>query len=155
MNGIDWTNPVAQIAPHFTVRDALWLNTWGRLANASDGLTDAIKSNIIKTAAWLETVRGIVGKPLYVKSWFRPQKYNVAIGGARFSQHMQGNAVDWWTDRDGDGDKDGVDCDALKALLMPHLPALYLRMEDNGKGARWIHLDDRPVPRGGQRFFKP
>lgn len=152
---IDWTNSKCKITPHFTVKDALWLNQWGRLANESDGLTANIKANIIKTAAWLEKVRVFIGKPIFIRSWFRSKKYNVAIGGAVFSQHMVGNAVDWWTDVDGDGDRDGTDCDALKELLLPELERFGLRMEDNGKGARWIHLDDKPVPRGGRRFFKP
>ena len=155
MNDINWTNPTAHITPHFTVKGALWLNQWGRLANESDGLTARIRANIVKTASWMEKIRTIVEAPIYVKSWFRPKKYNVAIGGAQFSQHMEGNAVDWWTDRDGDGDKDGADCDALKVLLMPYLEPLNLRMEDNGAGARWIHLDDKRLPAGGNRFFKP
>jgi hypothetical protein len=152
---IDWTNAGCQITPHFTVRDALWLNQWGRLADRGDGLTDDIKANIVKTAGWLETVRELVGEPIFVRSWYRPRSYNVAIRGAKFSQHMEGNAVDWWTDVDGDGDKDGADCDSLKAQLMPHLAGLGVRMEDNGGGARWVHLDDKPVARGGRRFFKP
>lgn len=152
---IEWANPASHITEHFTVRDALWLNQWGRLADRGDGLTDEIKTNIVKTAGWLETVRAIIRRPILVRSWYRPRSYNVAIGGAKFSQHMEGNAVDWWTDADGDGDQDGADCDALKSMLMPHLVRLGLRMEDNGPGARWVHLDDKAVARGGRRFFKP
>ena len=152
---IDWINPQSPITEHFTVRDALWLNQWGRLANRGDGLTDATLANIVKTAAWMEKVRGLIGRPIFVRSWYRSRSYNVAIGGAKYSQHMEGNAIDWWTDVDGDGDKDGGDCDQLKALLKPPLVSLGLRMEDNGAGARWIHLDDKPVAPGGRRFFKP
>lgn len=155
MYDINWTNPSTHITAHFTVKDALWLDQWGRLANEADGLTPRIKANIVKTASWMEKVRIIVGGPIYVRSWWRPPKYNVAIGGALHSEHMQGNAVDWWADKDGDGDKDGADCDLLKADLMPFLESFNLRMENNGARARWIHLDDKALPPGGHRFFKP
>lgn len=154
---INWSSPSCPMTPHFTVKDALWLRDWNRLATEADGLTPEIKSNIVKTAGWMEKVREIVGKPIFVKSWWRSKAYNRAMKppGALFSQHMVGNAVDWWTDADGDGDKDGADCDELKKLLFPHLVTLNLRMENNGQGARWIHLDDKRVLRGGKRFFLP
>lgn len=151
---IDWANPRCKITDHFTVGDALMLREWGRLATKADGLTDEIKTNIVTAAQWMEKARAILGKPVFVKSWYRPKVYNSVIGGAKFSQHMLGNAVDFWADQDSDGDKDGKDCDDIKALLMPKLAELGLRLEDNGKAARWCHLDSKPVPAGGNRFFK-
>ena len=150
---LDWTNPSSKISQFFTVKDALMLREWGRLADDRDGLTDEIKSNILKTAKKLDTIRLFINKPIFVKSWLRPSEYNVFIGGAKKSAHMDGLAVDWWTDESGDGKLDGEDCDLLKEILMPKLGEWEVRMEDNGKGARWIHIDLKPVK--NSRFFKP
>lgn len=151
---VDWRSPQSKVSDHFTVGEALLLRQW-RLTADPSWLTVPVMQSICRTAAWLDQVRGIVGKPLLIRSWWRPSAYNAAIGGATRSAHLTGNAVDFWTDQDGDGKMTGQDCDALKELLMPHLEPLGLRMEDNGVGARWVHLDDRPVLPGGHRFFKP
>lgn len=150
---LDWNNPKSKISKYFTVSDALMLREWKRLANSDDGLTEEIKANILKTAAKMDAIREFLNKPILVKSWLRPPKYNVAIGGAAKSAHMDGLAIDWWTDQNGDGQLNGDDCDELKKILMPKLREWGIRMEDNGKGARWIHIDLRPVK--NLRFFKP
>lgn len=149
----DWSNPSGKISEYFTVKDALMLREWDRLATEDDGLNEEIKSNILKTAKKLDVIRKFINKPILVKSWLRPSKYNVAIGGAPKSAHMDGLAVDWWTDQNGDGSLNGDDCDLLKEALMPKLEEWGIRMEDNGKGARWIHIDLKPVKKA--RFFKP
>lgn len=153
---IDWTNPNSRISTHFTVGEAIWLREWGRLANESDGLTEEVKANIVKFAREkMDRIRSIVDQAIFVKSWYRPKKYNVAIGGAEFSMHMTGLACDWWTDVDGDGDKDGADCDYLKDILYKRLEELDVRMENNGQGAKWIHIDSKKVTDGMNRYFKP
>lgn len=39
-------------------------------------------------------------------------------------------------------------------MMLPVLDAWKIRMEDNGEGATWIHLDNRkPGPSG--RYFPP
>ncbi len=153
-NEIDWTNPVEKITDHFTVKDALWLHSWNRLATEKDGLNMMTKFNICKSAEWMEDVRYILKCPIFIKSWYRPLAYNLAIGGATQSMHMAGRAVDFWCDKNGDGVKNGADCDQIKEILKYYLVQYDLRMEDNGTGARWIHLDDKKVPKGS-RFFKP
>ena len=151
---IDWTNPTDQVSDYFTVKEALWCNEWSRLATEKDGLSIMVKFNIVKAADWMDQVREILAVPVKVKSWFRPKAYNALIGGARESMHMDGRAVDFWTDQDGDGTRTGADCDRIKEQLKTHLVKLDVRMEDTGKGARWVHLDDKKVPYGA-RFFKP
>lgn len=155
---VNWADPKSKISKYFTVGEAIQLREWKRLANESDGLTEKVKENLYNIFQKMDTIREFIGKPIFVRSAYRPSAYNVAIGGAAQSAHMadkEYGAVDWWTDADGDGDKDGEDCDKLKELLMPKLKEWGLRMEDNGKGARWIHVDNKPVPPGGNIFFKP
>lgn len=155
---LDWNDPKSKISKYFTVNDAIMLRNWNRLANQDDGLNDTVKANLIEIFRKMDIVREFLGVPVYVKSAYRPSAYNVSIGGAKQSAHMAAigyAAVDFWCDADGDGDKDGDDCDVIKAKLMPMLEQWGLRMEDNGKNARWVHIDDKALVAGGNRFFKP
>lgn len=156
---VNWANPKSKISKYFTVEEAIYLREWKRLANESDGLNDQVKSNLIKIfTEVMDPIRELLARPVFIKSAYRPKAYNVAIGGAQFSAHMASQdyaAVDFWTDQDGDGDKDGKDCDDIKAILMPLLEKMNIRMEDNGQGARWCHVDNKPVLETGHRFFKP
>lgn len=155
---IDWSNPKSRISKYFTVEEAILLREWKRLGNESDGLNDTVKKNLIEIFKTMDLIREHLGVPVYIKSAWRPSAYNVHIGGAKQSAHMADKdygAVDFWCDKDGDGDKDGDDCDLIKEALRPKLVEWNIRMEDNGKGARWVHVDNRPVPPGGNREFKP
>lgn len=52
------------------------------------------QSRIIALAKRLQQVRQDLGKPVHVTSWFRPEPFNSKAGGARYSQHLTGGAVD-------------------------------------------------------------
>ena len=54
-----------------------------------------IERNIINTAKALDQVRKMLGdRPIYVNSWYRPPHINRQVGGAKFSRHQYGDAVD-------------------------------------------------------------
>lgn len=161
-DNIDWTNPGSKISKYFTVGEAIYLREWKRLATEADGLTLDRKVAIVFFALTVaDPVREFLDVPCITKSWFRPDQYNVEIGGAPLSSHrilapLKGVcAWDFWTDIDGNGTRDGYDCDAIKAKLMPALKRLGIRMEDNGKGAKWVHIDNNIYPLGRALFFKP
>lgn len=54
-----------------------------------------VQQNIVKTARALDRVRKLLGsRPLLVNSWYRPSHINKRVGGARWSRHQYGDAVD-------------------------------------------------------------
>jgi hypothetical protein len=152
MSKIDWTDPKSQVSTNFNVKDCLYLPTWGRLANESDGLTDEIKENLVNTCAKMEVIRIVGGnKPIKVHCMFRPPMYNKIIGGATRSAHLTGEACDfsWLNESTNKG------CDDFRSLLIPKLEDLDIRMEDlSAKTSRaWVHIDTKkPSP---NRYFKP
>lgn len=78
-----------RIFTHFTVAELTKTNTG--LPNEPDGVQWA---NLVRLVAdILEPAREIVG-PLRVNSAFRSRAVNTAIGGAKRSQHMKGEAAD-------------------------------------------------------------
>ncbi|MEB3290653.1 MAG: D-Ala-D-Ala carboxypeptidase family metallohydrolase [Leptolyngbya sp.] len=70
--------------------------TWGEATRNATRIppTKAIVDNIIALARALQPVRNRIGRPFRVNSWYRPPAVNAAVGGARRSQHLVGNAVD-------------------------------------------------------------
>lgn len=102
--------------------------------------------NIIQTANKMQNIRDILGMPIYVTSWYRPEKYNSLpmINGSPNSYHRFGLAVDFVVK--------GVAADAVRELLLEYLEPLNIRMEDLPK-ASWVHIDLGRVIHN--RFFKP
>ena len=143
--GIDWKNEKDAVSAHFSVRDMIWLPSWGRLANESDGLDDTIKANLIELANKMETVRQLTGNRL-IRSHvaYRSPQYNAQIGGAPHSAHRDGRAMDF--------DVVGLSCDDARAIIVPALGMLKMRCEDN-PGSLWVHLghDFERQP----TYFKP
>jgi len=140
--------PEEKISKYFTYKEALWLPRWNRMATEEDGLTSEILDNIKNTAKWMDQVREYFGKPISVHCWFRPEAYNQLVKGAKTSTHLKGKAVDF--------DVKGLSCDEVREKLLADnkLEQLKIRMENNGQGSNWVHLDDRePGPAG--RYFKP
>lgn len=143
---IDWTNPKDKVSNHFTIREALWLPQWNRLADASDGLDKQIKLNIIELANRMDSIRELLAAAINVHCWYRPSDYNELVKGATNSSHKLGKAVDF--------DVTGFTCDQIRTKLEPHLEFYQLRMEQM-PGGTWVHLDTRDPGPSGHRFFKP
>lgn len=133
------------ITEHFKFSEALFLKTWGIYVYPD---TQDVWTNIQKTADVLELIRSIIGKPLHITSWYRPEKYNIMIGGAHSSMHVLGLAADFHCD--------GISCDEVRAILLPHLHALDIRMEA-GDAQNRVHIDlKRDVKLSNEnRVFKP
>jgi hypothetical protein len=150
---IDWTDPHAMISRNFTVRDAIWLNKWGRLAGPGDNLTDHVKEQILLMGNTMDKVRDVLGLPINVHRWFSPAGYNALVGGKIGSKHM---CLGHWSAVDFDVSFRVHDledsCRQARQVLEPKLEGLGLRMERNDGGS-WVHLDNAQVIHA--RYFKP
>jgi len=160
---IDWTDLSSKITPHFTVKEAIWLPQENRAASGEE-LTEEIKANLIETFNWLEKVRVWIGLPIIVTIALRTLKYHLALyerinaknraeGKPEVrvpmgSKHLNGTAVDFQVAR--------MSCDDVRKKILDEkkLEEWNLRMENNGEGSNWVHLDSgKPGPSG--RYFKP
>lgn len=140
----DWTNLLDQVSTYFKVREALFLPSWGRMATASDGLNDEIEANLQALCTKLDVIRDFLACPMNVHCMYRPGPYSVQVGGTATDVHTKGMAVDFDCNSD-------MTCDQVKELLLPMLEQWGVRMENNGAGAGWVHIDIHPV--GNARYF--
>lgn len=56
-----------------------------------------VEKLVLQMAAELDKVRAEWGSPIGVTSWNRPEQVNREVGGAIYSQHLTGGAVDIYT----------------------------------------------------------
>lgn len=57
--------------------------------------SDIVVQRLQNTASHLEVIRGLLRHPIIIKSGYRSQKLNTAIGGASNSAHRNGDAADF------------------------------------------------------------
>jgi len=86
--------------------------------------------NLKHTAMQLDRVRALLGCPVLVSSGYRNKAVNKAIGGARNSQHMQGQAVDFTAPSFGSPEA------VARAIASSHIPFDQLILEYGS----WVHI---------------
>lgn len=122
---------------NFTWYEALYL---GRVNSVAIPTVEQM-NNIIKGALVLERIRAHFGKAIKVTSWLRPDQYNKWIGGANFSFHRNGLAIDFMIV--------GLDSEYVRQQLKLHPEILQGASVENGTVHVHIQLD------GKARFFDP
>ena len=82
------------MTPHFSIDEVEHSNTAERVG-IPNKLPEHLKSNALVTAQGMEDVRSLLGKPIPISSWYRSPRLNSYIGGAKASQHLLAQAVDF------------------------------------------------------------
>lgn len=87
--------------------------SWGEATHGGARIPKdlAAENSIISLATRLESVREEFGKAIHITSWYRPEPFNSRVGGARYSQHLTGRAVDIVID--------GLDGRAIARRVLP------------------------------------
>ncbi|MFH7244643.1 MAG: D-Ala-D-Ala carboxypeptidase family metallohydrolase [Spirulina sp.] len=121
---------------NFTWGEALHVNRatghYRKPANAR------VVQGILKVARAMEEIRRMYGdRPIRINSWYRDPATNAAVGGARFSRHLSGDAVDFVIS--------GVSCFNVYARLNPWWgnrgglasSSVFTHIDVRGYRARW------------------
>ena len=128
--------------PHFSL-DELILSQTAARKGIDNTPNDEIKSNILRLAWFLETLRAKLnahyGKTfINVSSGYRCEELNTAIGGSKTSSHVQGFAAD-------------INVPGLKPIVVARFIAN--NMADEGfdqvihEFGRWVHVSICDFPR--------
>ena len=92
----------------------------------------------------LQPLRDHLGKPVVINSGFRSQAVNMAVGGAKNSQHTKGEAADIKC-------KDYPYAKEIYTWIMDNLKFDQLILERNGN-AVWVHVSYRAGKNRQQAF---
>lgn len=95
-------------SPYFKWSEALYL----KQVNAYAIPSIAQATEIMKLCKALDRIRAHFNTPITITSWLRPDAYNKLIGGAQFSHHRTGAAVDFMVM--------GLSSDFVRAELKKH-----------------------------------
>jgi hypothetical protein len=70
--------------------------TWGEFTKGCTRVPESnqVVNNIIKATKGFGRIRETFASPLYINSGYRPPAINQRVGGARYSQHINGLALD-------------------------------------------------------------
>lgn len=110
------------------------LSSSGEHPDREVNATPQQRANAAEVAARVTALFAEIGLPVpVVSSGLRTPEANAAAGGAKFSAHLEGKAVDLVDS----GKK--ISSRITPALLLKH----QLRREDNDSTPTWCHLDTR------------
>ncbi len=136
-----------RLTEHFTLDELTASSTATRLGldNTPESF---IVDNLKDTAAMLERIRTVLGKPIIVTSGYRSPAVNKAVGGVTSSDHAQGMAAD-------------IVCPAfgtpyeVAKKIAPQVVALNIGqiILEGIKGKKWIHVSTRTPAKAGNRVI--
>jgi zinc D-Ala-D-Ala carboxypeptidase len=120
------------LTEHFTLAEMTHSQKGDRLG-LDNTPTEVALQNLIRTAKGLEGVRVRLGRrPISVSSGYRSPAVNKAVGGAKRSQHITGEAVDFICPSYGTPE------DIVANIVDMDYDQLILEFANNGGG--WVHI---------------
>jgi len=82
------------LSEHFTLEEAT-ASAKAKELGINNQPNEKQLENMKVSAAGMEKVRALLGKPIHINSWLRLPEVNVAVGGSKVSAHMDGWAIDF------------------------------------------------------------
>lgn len=113
--------------------------TWAEFLAGGDRIpeNEVITARLVKLAQYMDRVRSYLGgKPITITSAYRPPAVNRAVGGAKYSMHVQGSAVDFRVS--------GMSTVEVFTQLKSFHKSGGLAVAYYSSGNGFVHLDLRP-----------
>jgi hypothetical protein len=130
-----------KLTDHFTLAELTHSQTADRKGLDNTPPPDVIP-RLAATAHGLEMIRALVQCPIIISSGYRSPAVNAAVGGAKASQHLTGQAADitapWF----------GPPKRLMAAIIKANLPFDQCILEYANQGGGWVHVSFTDKPRG-------
>ena len=122
---------------YFTIKELSSSDTARRMG-IDNTPTPEVAANLTKLVeAVLDPLRERYGYPIYVSSGYRCLRLNKAVGGAKTSQHVKGEAVDIYVA----SARDRAQLFAMIYYLLPYDQLIWEKGTD--EAPEWIHVSYR------------
>ena len=103
-------------------------------------LDNGLIANAQALADNLQAIRDFLGNKVYISSWYRPTTINRNANGSKTSQHLFGEAVDFYVKAlDAAGLDDLFHTIIGGKIKLPHACTQIIRETDK-EGNNWIHM---------------
>ena len=117
---------------HFTLDELIHSDTADRMGIDNCVTSDVIQCNVRLVRYLLVRIRDEWGRPIIVTYGYRCKELNAAVGGARYSQHLKGQAADIVSD----------DFEAFRRFVRRWCKDNEFDqcIFEHGGGRQWIHI---------------
>ena len=117
-----------KLSPNFTLEELTFSQVASR-RGIDNTPPPKVKDNLERLALFLEQVRKVVNKPIFISSGYRSREVNESVGGSKTSQHCEGCAADF--------NVKGMSPDAVvRALVDATIPYDQVILEFDS----WVHI---------------
>ena len=136
------------ISEHITEAEAFKSQTATRKGIDNTTTDPEVLANMKHVAELFEQIRANFGKPIGISSFYRSPALNKAVGGAKTSQHVKGEAID--IDADIFGGVKNSEIFAFAKTL--DFDQLLWEFGDANEPA-WVHISRKPIGKNRKQIL--